>query len=307
MQKETNCTTAESRDSDKSKYTLKQSKHTLSSQTLRCKTKYKNAINKLSDSKIRSPKFKIASPVFAQNTPKRVAEKLGVSHRFISLIEENQKDKRTNEKIDKPRTLQRISDITQKISDVYRRHSLNKIDLKAAKSKSKVDDGEENMVESPCPRPKVPVTASYRKSGQKSESMGEFKISPRLIGSNPVAMNEIYLNDQSSSDSEIFDRANSEDDEEYDLFSWCSEFDDICQGTHKDLVTGVASTYLSHEINLSEKPNIDPYYKYECLKIYMSYKTSYIRGIKHKLIDSVDENMDLEQEPRRPMHKKRNS
>lgn len=242
----------------------------------------------------------------------RLSDNIKVSRRFISLIDEDEEDSklihRFKTKIDKPKTIKRITEITQKISNTYKKHGMPKLNLNhSASDPNFAEDGEENLVESPCPRPKVPAIRSYRKADEKTESTPDFKITPMLIsGCLTQRTNEIDLDD-SSENSQIFDRAfSAEIDEAYELFNWCDEFDRIMDGTHREIY-GKKGAQPIKQISLKTKKDVDPYVKYRCIKTYMTHKSNKIRAFKYKMDDCHRDQTKFEIDFKRVVPKKRNS
>lgn len=160
------------------------------------------------------------------------------------------------------------------------------------------EDGEENMEESPCPRPKVPAIASYRKADEKSETGSEFKITPRMNFDTP-------REDEESDESFIFTRGDSDvSSNSYELFDWCNEFNKIINGTHKDIFKPVSSLNVK-KIDLKSCESIDPVSKYECLSTYMSIKADIIRKAQTKNISPVAD--PVPKPKKRVLGRKRNS
>lgn len=117
--------------------------------------------------------------------------------------------------------LNKINDITQKFRGSYT-NALPKLEFDSNTKRHTVAlDGEENMIESPCPKAKLPTIQSYRKSSEKTTASIEFSIVPKLTeGFSSKRTTEINLQEEFSSDSDIFERADTFDDEHYELFTW---------------------------------------------------------------------------------------
>lgn len=313
IQKDTNCTTAESKDSQGSKLTLKETSNTLSKKSLEVKSKAERLKTK-SHQKLGINVSHQCSPKSINMLTTRLSDNIKVSRRFISLIDEDEGDDsklihRFKTKIDKPKTIKRITEITQKISNVYKKHGMPKLILNhSASDPTLLEDAEENLVESPCPRPKVPAIKSYRKADEKSESTPDFKITPMLMtGCLTQRTNEIDL-ESSSNDSQIFDRAFSADiDESYELFNWCDEFDKIMDGTHKEVYGKHYGVQTIKQISLKNKKDYNPYVKYKCLKTYMTYKSNKIRALKYKKDECHKDQTKFEIDYKRVVPRKRNS
>jgi hypothetical protein len=221
-----------------------------------------------------SPKAnKPSSPNKLNKMSLNLRENLGVSHRFITLIdEEDTKSTSRNraKKIDKPNAIRKINQITQKFRGSYI-NSIPKLEFDQPSNRQTIGlDGEENMIESPCPRVKLPTIQSYRKSSEKTNASMEFSIVPKLMdGFNSRGTIEINLLEQSSSGSEIFERADTFDDEHYELFTWWREFDFIMNGTHQDIFDKNDNILRPKKVRKEQKKE-DPFQKYNSLRANMS-------------------------------------
>jgi len=256
---------------------------------------------------------RIQSPKCVNKNTLNIKEKIGVSHRFITLVDDDNVNKsryhsKSKTLISKPATIQKINDVTLKISKTIKM-DLPKLDFdEVYKNSLQVDDnGEENMIESPCPRPKQPAINSYRKSSEKSDGSLEFTLAPRPTKLSTKRKNDYDLGDSDSySSSDIFDRAdNFDDDEPYELFTWSREFDHIVDGTHKQIFDTHNNLLRTKQCDTHKTNMENPYVKYQCLKGYMIQKASTIRKMKRRSVDSTM--LTVNTVAKRSMPRKRNS
>lgn len=294
LQKDTNWTTNESKDSDNTRYIIKEALNSLSSKRL-MKKKIADGIS--NERKVSRLGHKLLSP---QNNLNKfqIGDKLGVSRRFITLIDKkedkNKKELTVQTKLKKPKVVNRnreITDISQIMSKSFTkkrtRINMSKTVSHCDRYAEENNDGDENYVESPCPRVRALPEKVYRNSLIKSESYPEFTLMPQLMNTTfNESVHRINLDEDeedSSENSEIFDKAPISENDDYDLFDWSDEFDLIIDGTHPEVYPKKNKTNWDiKQIELIEHPKIDMYTKYCVIKQYMSIKATMLREVNKK-------------------------
>ena len=297
IQKDTNWTTIESDRSGESKLSIKEGPHSLTKKKLLFKSinstpKYASKIISVFSTKSSTPNQ------FVKQSTGSLSKESKISRRFISLIDDEEKE--LGKQIIEVKAhqnkglIQRHSEFSKQLSKLEPVNKLNLRKTNYSQLVPKEDElGEENMVESPCPRPRVPGIKSYRKADEKSESTFEFKISPWFINEEE---NSNSKND-SSSEERLFDREDTMSSGEYELFTWWDEFSDIINSNDKDI----------YQINLQNKQEIDWKRKYLLLKEYMNFKTSLIRNVHERQIRDIIEEKDPFDFKSKETHRKRRS
>ena len=236
--------------------------------------------------------------LFSKQATGNKSKEANISRRFISLIDEEEKQLVSKVKVAKKQnnvTTNRYSDFSKQLSKL---ETISKLKIHSANSShfnadQEWDIAEENMVESPCPRPRAPAIKSYRKADEKSADHFEFKISPWLITECDISKSK---SNNSSPEESLFQGEDIIEDGDYELFTWWDDFTDIVNSESSNI----------HQINLQEISEIDCRRKYTLLKEYMKFKSSLIRHVQARLVrDRYEEdNSDYKS---KETHKKRRS
>jgi len=214
-----------------------------------------------------------------------VNEKLrrGVSRGFISLInEEKELKKKAPKKLSKikKKKSENISSenspmVTKMTKSATKIFSISTPQIPqlvknnySTSSIPKEENGEENYEESPCAKAKIPNSRLLRRSDEKFSKTSHFSIVPRLI-TGTMEFSTINLEDESSEE-EIFERGEeNEDEREYELFTWCEEFDDIVNESHQEINLNAPKIQDIKNICIKDCPHIDNFTKYHVLKEFM--------------------------------------
>jgi hypothetical protein len=165
---------------------------------------------------------------------------------FITLIDKKKNGKKreltVETKGEKPKVVNRITEVSEIMSKSFTkkrsRINLNKTISHRVRYEEENRDGDENYEESPCPRARALPAKVYRNSIVKSESYPEFTLVPQLMNTTFNESNHHISLDEdedSSENSEIFDKAQILENDDYDLFDWSDEFDLIIDGTHPEI------------------------------------------------------------------------
>jgi hypothetical protein len=290
VQRNTNCTTAESKDSDNSKHIIKDIQNSLSSAKLK-KRKLNKTMERTTPKQHKVSRFshKLLTP---QNHLGNIHNRgqISVSRRYIKLVDNECAPKKHFLKVEtgtpKPGISYEEMDINKRLcQSTSLTKSRSRIYL--AKTVSQFDrfdeDGEENYVESPCPKVRPPPTTVLKNSISKSGDYPEFTIMLQRIdgGFDDSIQQNNYLAEQSSEyssrDSQIFERDLVSEDGDYDLFDWCDEFDLIISGTNLEVDNEETSGWNIKQITFSEHPKIDIFTKYNVIKEYMGIKATMLR------------------------------
>jgi hypothetical protein len=305
VQRNTNSTTAESKDSDNSRHIIRDIQNSLSSAKLKKRKLNKTAERTPEQQKVSRPSHKLLTP---QNNLGNIHSRgqLSVSRRYIKLVDIECAQKKNFIKVEtemkKPGISYEEMDINQRLrQSMSLTKSRSRIYL--AKSASQLDrfdeDGEENYVESPCPKVRPPPTTAFKNSLRESGDTPEFTITLQMIdgGCDGSIQQNNYLakesSEYSSRDSQIFERDLVSEDGDYDLFDWSDEFDLIIAGTHSEVNNEETSGWNIKQITLNEHPKIDIFTKYNVIKEYMGIKATMLRGAKKNIEKPSDKRNKL--------------
>lgn len=178
--KETNPTTVESKEYERISLVLSEGRKSLSKTKLLCK-KSPKTISKI----LTASKHKNYTPGKLSRHINNLKRNVKVSRKIISLIEdedglsEDLKLNKTTVRVTRPirhSSNTKLSPHTSLI-DSKLQISIN-CNKPSGVTHRPFDGDEENMVESPIPRPRAPIMNQYRKSDEKSARAGEFHITP---------------------------------------------------------------------------------------------------------------------------------
>ncbi|CAI2385587.1 unnamed protein product [Moneuplotes crassus] len=278
--KDNNCTTAETNTSEPAKFTIKGSHGTLQTQKLKVKkTLCKSVSKKRGIAEVRTLRKSLSPQNMFQrhiNINENVGH--GVSTKFISLIEEDDQNfvkMDESHPVNKPRAIQLINDATKGLSST--RKKLNTLKLADhSHNIPREDSGEENYEESPCNQINIPQTKSLQTSSEKYKNpIKNFTIIPRLI-SGKLEDSLICSKPKQS----CISNARCHEDEDYQLFSWSNEFDDILNETHQEVNQGCPEI---RQIEISDCKEMSPMLQYTILQQFMSAKSDTIREINKKV------------------------
>ena len=157
-----------------------------------------------------------------------------IYHKYISLVDEdqsvNQEESRPNVAKDSTISSRRILMTGQN----KRPRFLNLNSCPNFQTQKYLNDGEENLVESPLAHAKLPVIEEY-KNIDRNRNQNEFQLSPQLIKTVDSSEEEDEAEDNSNSERidfkldpfQAFRQVSETIDPRFNPFKWCKDFDNV--------------------------------------------------------------------------------